>query len=61
MIHYTIFFLGMVLVFEVLYYMQIRVFFPKIVDMFRMCEDLENLYDLHMIFKLVEGISYEPV
>ncbi|KAG2588269.1 hypothetical protein PVAP13_5NG212981 [Panicum virgatum] len=24
--------------------------------MFRMCEDLENLYDLHMIFKLVEGI-----
>ncbi|ONM31966.1 binding [Zea mays] len=31
-------------------------FFPKIVDIFRMCEDLENIDDLHMIFKLVKGI-----
>ncbi|KAG2597413.1 hypothetical protein PVAP13_5KG256100 [Panicum virgatum] len=35
---------------------QDRDFFPKLVDMFRMCEDLENLDDLHMIFKLVKGI-----
>jgi hypothetical protein len=34
-----------------------RDFFPKLVDIFRMCEDLENLDDLHMIFKLVKGIS----
>ncbi|KAG2597411.1 hypothetical protein PVAP13_5KG256100 [Panicum virgatum] len=42
---------------------QDRDFFPKLVDMFRMCEDLENLDDLHMIFKLVKGISaleYDP-
>ncbi|XP_062209977.1 uncharacterized protein LOC133911653 [Phragmites australis] len=35
---------------------QDRDFFPKLVDIFRMCEDLENLDDLHMIFKLVKGI-----
>ncbi|KAL5227152.1 hypothetical protein ABZP36_015417 [Zizania latifolia] len=31
-------------------------FFPKLLDIFRICEDLENLDDLHMIFKLVRGI-----
>ncbi|XP_062198148.1 uncharacterized protein LOC133900883 isoform X2 [Phragmites australis] len=35
---------------------QDRDFFPKLVDIFRMCEDLENLDDLHLIFKLVKGI-----
>ncbi|CAO2173775.1 unnamed protein product [Urochloa humidicola] len=35
---------------------QDRDFFPKLVDIFRTCEDLENLDDLHMIFKLVKGI-----
>ncbi|EES02902.2 hypothetical protein BDA96_03G163800 [Sorghum bicolor] len=35
---------------------QDRDFFPKLVDIFRMCEDLENIDDLHMIFKLVKGI-----
>ncbi|VAH60745.1 unnamed protein product [Triticum turgidum subsp. durum] len=35
---------------------QDRDFFPKLLDIFRMCEDLENLDDLHMIFKLVRGI-----
>lgn len=34
-----------------------RDFFPKLVDIFRMCEDLESIDDLHMIFKLVKGIS----
>ncbi|KAM0893979.1 hypothetical protein ACQ4PT_024780 [Festuca glaucescens] len=33
-----------------------RDFFPKLLEIFRMCEDLENLDDLHMIFKLVRGI-----
>ncbi|CAA2939525.1 serine threonine- phosphatase 4 regulatory subunit 3 isoform X1 [Olea europaea subsp. europaea] len=31
-------------------------FFPKLVDLFRICEDLENTDGLHMIFKLVRGI-----
>ncbi|KAF0929106.1 hypothetical protein E2562_015213 [Oryza meyeriana var. granulata] len=35
---------------------QDRDFFPKLLDIFRICEDLENLDDLHMIFKLVRGI-----
>ncbi|EEC70567.1 hypothetical protein OsI_01742 [Oryza sativa Indica Group] len=35
---------------------QDREFFPKLLDIFRICEDLENLDDLHMIFKLVRGI-----
>ncbi|KAK3160792.1 hypothetical protein QOZ80_1BG0064540 [Eleusine coracana subsp. coracana] len=35
---------------------QDRDFFPKLVDIFRMCEDLDNFDDLHMIFKLVKGI-----
>ncbi|KAL6626231.1 hypothetical protein ACP70R_029957 [Stipagrostis hirtigluma subsp. patula] len=35
---------------------QDRYFFPKLVEIFRMCEDLENLDDLHMIFKLVKGL-----
>ncbi|XP_077217272.1 uncharacterized protein LOC143851645 [Tasmannia lanceolata] len=31
-------------------------FFPKLMDLFRICEDLENIESLHMIFKLVKGI-----
>ncbi|KAF9607279.1 hypothetical protein IFM89_033486 [Coptis chinensis] len=31
-------------------------FFPKLIDLFRLCEDLENLDSLHVIFKLVKGI-----
>lgn len=32
-------------------------FFPKLMDLFRMCEDLEDIDGLHKIFKLVKGIS----
>lgn len=32
-------------------------FFPKLLDLFNMSEDLENVDDLHMIFRLVKGIS----
>ncbi|CAN6353835.1 unnamed protein product [Urochloa humidicola] len=31
-------------------------FFPKLVDLFRMCEDSKNMDGLHMIFRLVKGI-----
>lgn len=31
-------------------------FCPKLMDLFRMCEDLENMEGLHMIFRLVRGI-----
>lgn len=31
-------------------------FLPKLMDLFRMCEDLENIDGLHKIFKLVKGI-----
>ncbi|URD78394.1 hypothetical protein MUK42_19060 [Musa troglodytarum] len=31
-------------------------FFSKLVDLFRMCEDLENMDGLYMIFRLVKGI-----
>lgn len=31
-------------------------FIPKLTELFRLCEDLENLDDLHIIFKLVRGI-----
>ncbi|KAJ6772185.1 ATP SYNTHASE GAMMA-RELATED [Salix koriyanagi] len=31
-------------------------FFPKLMDVFRICEDLENIDGLHMIFKIVRGI-----
>ncbi|KAM0954428.1 putative armadillo-like helical, PH-like domain superfamily protein [Dioscorea sansibarensis] len=31
-------------------------FFPKLLDLFNMCEDLENVDDLHMIFRLAKGI-----
>ncbi|WOL16432.1 serine/threonine-protein phosphatase 4 regulatory subunit 3B isoform X1 [Canna indica] len=31
-------------------------FFPKLVDLFRMCEDMENIDGLHMVFRLVKGI-----
>lgn len=32
-------------------------FFRKLMEVFRMCEDLENMDGLHMIFKIVKGIS----
>ncbi|KAK1291208.1 hypothetical protein QJS10_CPB17g01109 [Acorus calamus] len=32
-------------------------FFPKLIDLFRISEDLENLDALHMLFKLVKGIN----
>ncbi|KAJ0794231.1 putative armadillo-like helical, PH-like domain superfamily protein [Helianthus annuus] len=31
-------------------------FFPKLMDLFRVCEDLENKEGLHMIYKIVKGI-----
>ncbi|KAK7246311.1 hypothetical protein RIF29_41175 [Crotalaria pallida] len=31
-------------------------FFRKLVEVFRVCEDLENMDGLHMIFKIVKGI-----
>ncbi|ESW26354.1 hypothetical protein PHAVU_003G112400 [Phaseolus vulgaris] len=31
-------------------------FFQKLMEVFRMCEDLENIDGLHMIFKIVKGI-----
>ncbi|KAK0608428.1 hypothetical protein LWI29_030464 [Acer saccharum] len=31
-------------------------FFRKLMDLFRICEDLENIDNLHMIFKIVKGI-----
>ena len=32
-------------------------FFKKLMDIFLICEDLENLDGLHMIYKIVRGIS----
>ena len=32
-------------------------FFRKLMDVFRICEDLENIEGLHMIYKIVRGIS----
>nr|ABN06018.1 Protein of unknown function DUF625 [Medicago truncatula] len=31
-------------------------FFPKLVEVFRVCEDLENMDGLHMVFKIMKGI-----
>ncbi|XP_075498066.1 uncharacterized protein LOC142536693 [Primulina tabacum] len=31
-------------------------FFRKLMDLFRMCEDLENIDGLRMIFKIIRGI-----
>ncbi|KAL9240254.1 hypothetical protein vseg_014496 [Gypsophila vaccaria] len=31
-------------------------FFQKLMNLFRICEDLENLDDLHMIYKIVKGL-----
>jgi protein phosphatase-4 regulatory subunit 3 len=31
-------------------------FFRKLMDLFRICEDLENIDGLHMIYKIVKGI-----
>ncbi|KAK1294156.1 hypothetical protein QJS10_CPA16g01641 [Acorus calamus] len=36
--------------------LQDQYFFPKLIDLFRMSEDLENFDTLHTIFKLVKGI-----
>lgn len=35
-------------------------FFPKLVEVFRVCEDLENMDGLHMVFKIMKGISQYP-
>lgn len=32
-------------------------FFRKLIDLFSINEDLENLEGLHLIFKIVRGIS----
>lgn len=32
-------------------------FFQKLMELFRICEDLENLEGLHMIYRIVKGIS----
>ena len=32
-------------------------FFQKLMDLFRICEDLEDLDSLHIIYKIVKGIS----
>lgn len=32
-------------------------FFRKLMNLFRVCEDLENTDGLHMIFKIVRGIG----
>ncbi|XP_024045234.1 serine/threonine-protein phosphatase 4 regulatory subunit 3 isoform X3 [Citrus clementina] len=32
-------------------------FFRKLMDLFRICEDLENIDGLHMIFKIIKGIN----
>jgi len=32
-------------------------FFGKLMEVFRVCEDLENMDGLHMIFKIIKGIS----
>lgn len=32
-------------------------FFRKLMGLFRICEDLENVDGLHMIYKIVRGIS----
>lgn len=34
-----------------------QAFFRKLMEVFRMCEDLENIDGLHMIFKIVKGIG----
>ena len=39
-----------------LFHMQ-QEFFRKLMELFRVCEDLENMDGLHMIFKIVKGIS----
>ena len=36
-------------------------FFRKLMDLFRVCEDLENIDGLHAIFKIVIGISYYSI
>eukprot|EP00252_Welwitschia_mirabilis_P024331 TRINITY_DN717_c0_g2_i1.p1 TRINITY_DN717_c0_g2~~TRINITY_DN717_c0_g2_i1.p1 ORF type:complete len:362 (-),score=81.98 TRINITY_DN717_c0_g2_i1:121-1206(-) len=35
---------------------QDRSFIPKLLDVFRMCEDLENEEGLHLIYKIIKGI-----
>ena len=34
-----------------------RDFFRKLMNLFRICEDLENSDGLHMIFKIIRGIG----
>lgn len=35
-----------------------QIFFGKLMDLFRICEDLENVDSLHIIFKIVRGIIF---
>jgi len=35
---------------------QNQTFIPKLLDLFKICEDLENNDGLHLIFKIVKGI-----
>ncbi|KAF3779741.1 Serine/threonine-protein phosphatase 4 regulatory subunit 3 [Nymphaea thermarum] len=37
--------------------LQDKDFLWKLVDLFRMCEDLDNIEELHLIFKLIKGIN----
>lgn len=32
-------------------------FFRKLMELFRICEDIENVEGLHMIYRIVKGIS----
>lgn len=36
-------------------------FFRKLMDLFRICEDLEDIDGLHLIFKIVKGIGLYPL
>jgi protein phosphatase 4 regulatory subunit 3 len=49
------------MIFEPFYFLTLNMlqhdFFPKLVNIFRVCEALKNVNALHMIFRLVKGIS----
>lgn len=39
------------------FYLHQQDFFRKLMGLFRICEDLENVDGLHMLYKIVRGIS----
>lgn len=41
----------------VIFFSMQKDFFRKLMDVFRLCEDVENIDGLHVIFKIVRGIS----